>query len=306
MTYFRCTGSVDGELVRDMNTALNDAFETSGVTYPIKDWAKDTNLLGPIPIRTKTGTSSVSFNDGLARPLKSLKFILKDRYTANNEGDLSQVYMPTTHTEEGEAVTSYYGSDFGSYTLRGGTVDVLNKQVINPLVNLDFDNDIRSMSSRVGDYDVCCIYRIQLNDCYAKPTDLGDLTTAKSNVLNAIANIDLHTQVPGIAVNSLSVSTSQIAISILVSELVADVEDLDTEEQRQQALADWITAHDFEFLYSPWTDRTTGDLITVPCFTNLTNETDASTEYNAYAMQDSDANVITTSVEVSYLLDINS
>ena len=305
MTYFRCTGSVDGELVRDMNTALNDAFGTSGVTYPIKDWAKDTNLLGPIPIRTKTGTSSVSFNDGLARPLKSLKFTLKDRYTVNEEGNLSQVYMPTTHTEEGEAVTSYYGSDFGGYALRGGTIDVLNKQVINPLINLDFDNAIRSMTSRVGDYDVCCIYQIQLNDCYAKGTGDGDLTTAKSNVLNTLSGIDLHTQEPGIAVNASSVN-SQIAISILVSELVADVEDLDTEEQRQQALADWITAHDFEFLYSPWKDRTTGDLITVPCFTNLTNETDASTDYNQYKIQDNDANVISTSAEVSYLLDINA
>lgn len=33
----------------DMNTALNQAYSTSSVDYLSKDWATDTNLLGPLP-----------------------------------------------------------------------------------------------------------------------------------------------------------------------------------------------------------------------------------------------------------------
>ena len=33
----------------DMNTALNQVYSTSSVDYLSKDWAADTNLLGPLP-----------------------------------------------------------------------------------------------------------------------------------------------------------------------------------------------------------------------------------------------------------------
>lgn len=64
MAYFRCGGGsgLPAGLQSGMNAVLNKKFGTS-TTYDPAGWPSDVNLLGPLPVRTISG-SIVSFSDG--------------------------------------------------------------------------------------------------------------------------------------------------------------------------------------------------------------------------------------------------
>ena len=63
MAYFRCGGGgIPSSLKSGMNDVLNKKFGTS-TTYPPADWPDTVNLMGPLPIKTASG-SVASFIDG--------------------------------------------------------------------------------------------------------------------------------------------------------------------------------------------------------------------------------------------------
>ena len=285
--YFRCNGAVGSELVTDMSAAFDDAFGTSGGSYPVKEWADFTNLLGPIPKVTKSGVDSVDVDDALERPLLSLKHKLTDTYGAG----YSSFTMSVTHTEGGSSVHRNYQTSFMGYTLQGGTLDVVNKYVIDPLVKVDFDNV--QIVSRIGNDDICVIYTVAFSDMFIQEYK-ADGDVVKCNELSTLSSISVETTTEGVSADS-----GVLKISIECAHLTGD---LDTANGRKQALLDWISSNSAVFLVSPYEVKPGHAPIVIPCFDTLTDETDPSAGHNAY----SSVGNVTDSVTVEYWLDIST
>ena len=287
--YFRCSGSISSELVTDMSAAFDDAFGTSGGSYPVKEWADFTNLLGPIPKVTKSGVDSVSFSDALTRPLTSLKFKLTDTYGTGYSSATMQVH----HTEGGSSVQRNYQTLFVGRTLQGGTLDAVNKRVIDPLVKFDFST--ASINSRLGNSDICVIYTIGASDMYIQPYK-ADGDVVKCNVLPTLPSISLQETIT----EGVSADSGALKISIECDHLTGDLE---TADGRKQALLDWISSNSAVVLVSPRDTKPGHTPIVVPCWDNLTDQTDPSTGANAYELT---AATPTDSVTVEYWLDIST
>ena len=276
--YFRCNGAVGSELLTEMNAAFNEVFETSSVNYPLKEWADDTNLLGPIPIRTKSGTNSVSFSNSLAMPLVSLKAVLANRV---NTTELSTIRIMIRHGAELRSCVQPL-----NMPIVGGVVDFKNGVVNNPYLRgpITTTKLITQAENANG--------IIFISFAFNNPSKVTGITNVRSNLFpTSQTRIQQDASVEGISGADEGVG---MYIAVNASRLSGD---LTTNEGRIAAFREWATDNGLVVDYEARADN-----ITVT-FDPLTNEqADPITGLNEYYEAESGD---WDSCEVSYYLDIN-
>lgn len=277
--YFRCSGAVGSELVTEMNAAFNEVFESSSVNYPVKEWADDTNLLGPIPIRTKSGTNSVSFSDSLAMPLVSLKATLANRV---NTTELSAIRVMIRHGAELRSCVQSLNTP-----IVGGELDFLSGAVTHPYIRGPITtNKLITQSENASGL-------IYISWAWTSgSTKAEGVTNIRSNLFTTSqTRIQQDASVEGISGSDTGVG---MYIAILASRLTGD---LTTNEGRIAAFRQWATDNGLVVDYEA---RAQGTTVT---FEPLTNEqADPITGLNEYYEAESG---VWDSCEVSYYLDIN-
>lgn len=281
--YFRCTGSIDAELVADMSAAFDEAFGTSGGSYPVKEWADDTNLLGPIPTKTKTGTNSVSFSDSLAMPLKSLKGTLASRV---NTTELTDLGLQVQH---GASVNVY--SFHLSRAIVGGEVDFLNGSVDHVYLR----GDVTAFRLLSNEANASGIIVFSWAWGGMTPTKAAGTTNVRSNLF-ATKNTQITQDATEEGISGGTGSGVGMYIAILASRLSGD---LSTRDGRSAAFKQWATDNglvvDYEADLSSF-----GPVI----FTPLNNhETDSISGSNTYLGTGSNT---WDSFEVEYYFDIST
>lgn len=277
--YFRCNGAVGSELLTEMNAAFNEVFETSSVNYPVKEWADDTNLLGPIPIRTKSGTNSVSFSDSLAMPLVSLKATLANRV---NTTELSTIRIMIRHGAELRSCVQPL-----DIPIVGGELDFLSGAVTHPYIRgpITTNKIITQPENGSGLIYISWAWT-------SARTKAEGVTNIRSNLFTTMS----EQLTPDATVEGISGAPSSVGmyITILASRLTGD---LTTNEGRIAAFRQWATDNGLVVDYEA---RAQGTTVT---FEPLTNEqADPITGLNEYYEAESGD---WDSCEVSYYLDIN-
>ena len=165
----------------------------------------------------------------------------------------------------------------------------------NPFEKVKFDFDTASIGSRIGNSDICVIYTISASDMYIQPYK-ADGDVVKCNVLPTLPSISLQETIT----EGVSADSGALKISIECAHLTGDLE---TADGRKQALLDWISSNSAVVLVSPRDTKPGHTPIVVPCWDNITDQTDPSTGANAYELT---AATPTDSVTVEYWLDIST
>lgn len=256
--YFRCSGSLGAELVTDMNTAFDEAFNTSGGSYPVNEWADLTNLLGPIPIKTKQDYEGViQFSDSLAKPLKSYTGTLASRVNTN---EISGFSINVQHGADDDNFTFYLNR-----AIVGGEVDFINGVVNHPYfrgpittVKLTIPNGPNASGLIFISWAFAGLY----------PVKAEGITNVRSNLFpTSQTRIEQDASVEGISGDS----GVGMRLAIEASKLSGD---LTTSEGRIAAFRQWAEDNglvvDYEGKNTPVS------------FTPLTDELDTVQGYNAY------------------------
>lgn len=278
--YFRCSGSIGSALITDMNTAFDEAFETSGGSYPVEEWADFTNLLGPIPVITMQDYERViQFSNSLAKPLKSYTGTLASRVNSN---EISAVSISVTHGAETNNYTFYLDR-----AVVGGVVDFKNGVVNNPYLRgpITTTKLVTQAENANG--------IIFISFAFGPLSKVTGITNVRSNLFpTSQTRIQQDASVEGISGSDTGVS---MYIAINASRLSGD---LTTSEGRIAAFRQW--AEDNGLVVDYEVNTTYSGPVE---FTPLTTELDTIQGYNAYT--GSGANVW-DSLELQYYLDINA